>query len=151
MQGDFSENQDIGSTNPSSNSFNDLIEEFEKQYHEQVKADVPMLDASQVLEIISSNTGDRSRLKRLRDSSSLIAVQESNRFVYPEFQFDRRNHSIYETVSAINRELVAASDPWGAIAWWTFAHSRLDGRRPIDTPDDPILLDLLTAEIELAF
>ena len=128
-----------------------LVEGFEVQYRGQIWGSLPMLDASQVIEIIGSVGDNRGRLKRLRDSSSVIAVRLANHFAYPEFQFDKRTHSIYEEVRVVNQQLGAASDPWGAIAWWTSTHPRLGGHRPIDAPDDSVLLDLLTAEVDLAF
>lgn len=128
-----------------------LVEGFEVQYRGQIRGSLPMLSASQVIEIIGSVGDNRGRLKRLRDSSSVIAVRLANHFAYPEFQFDKRTHSIFNQVSVVNRWLGAATDPWGAIAWWTSAHPRLGGRRPIDDPDDPVLSDLLTAEAEAGF
>lgn len=120
-------------------------------FHRHIFETVPLLDASSVAAILGPVQDIRGYTKRLRSTSTVIAVKRANTYLYPEFQFDRHRRCVRPVVARANEALDAARDPWGALAWWTAANPRWQRQRPIDHPDDVRLPALLAADTEDGF
>ena len=120
-------------------------------FHRRMFETVPMLNAASIAELLGPVNDVRGYTKRLRDSSTVIALKRGNAYLYPAFQFDADRHKVRPTVSDVNEALGAAGDPWGALAWWTTPNPRWEHRVPIDHPDDQRLLTLVSAQAEDGF
>jgi hypothetical protein len=120
-------------------------------FHRRMFETVPMLTAASIAELLGPVNDVRGYTKRLRDSSTVIALKRGNAYLYPAFQFDADRHQIHPTVSGVNEALGAARDPWGALAWWTTPNPRWKQRVPVDHLDDQRLLTLVSAETEDGF
>lgn len=122
-----------------------LAQAFAANFHRHVFRSVPMMSGRTVADVLGPVDDQRGFLKRLRDSSTAIALRSGNTFVYPAFQFDADQRQPHDVVARVNRRLNARQDPWGTLAWWLAENPRWGHRRPIDHSDDPVLVDLVEA------
>lgn len=131
-----------------------VVQSYAAAFHREMLETVAMVDSSTLLGLLEPLGGVqdvRSFTKRLRDSSQVIALKTGRTFVYPLFQFDPGTHRVRDVVAQTNSRLLAAQDPWGALAWWTTPNPRWEQRRPIDSPDEPSLVALVDAGTDDGF
>ena len=128
-----------------------LRQSYAGLFHRQSFETAPMLSAAAVVGTLGPVEDTRGFTKRLRATSTVIAVKHGNAFVYPAFQFDAGRHRVRPVVAEVNQALGAGADPWGALAWWAAPNPRWERHRPIDHPDDDRLVALATAEADDGF
>ena len=125
-----------------------VAQSYAASFHRHVLEEVETLGPEALVKLMEPLGGVsevRSYTKRLRDSSQVIALKTGRTYVYPYFQFDRRKHRVRPVVAEVNRILLANQDPWGAMAWWLSDNPRWGHRRPVDHPDDAVLVALAGA------
>jgi hypothetical protein len=126
-------------------------ETYAGQFHRQVFDEVPMVNAKWVADLLGPVSDVRGFMRRLRASSDIVALKHGNTFVYPAFQFSAERREVKPAVAEANRLLRSATDPWGALAWWTAPNPRWGRRRPIEHADDRRLVALAGAEPDDGF
>lgn len=92
--------------------------------------DEPTLTSDEVSTLLGSRaTNTRQYAMELRQRGELLGIEVGNRYLYPEFQFDRDRMAIFDVVKEVAKILGADADPWGVLSWWVSPNSRLSGHK----------------------
>ena len=108
--------------------------------------DVEMLTSAAVAQALGMRgTNQREAAGRLRRTGALLGLPDagSHGYLYPAFQVDPVAQRVHPVVTAVNRVLDAAGDPWGVASWWVSPTPRLDGSSPAALVGSEIEGDLL--------
>ncbi len=110
-------------------------------FHAWALAQIPTVPANQVASMLACDGADLA-------GAGLIVLRDGDDAVAPLFQLDLDTRAVGSVVAAVNRLLLAESDPWGALTWWMTENPRWGHRRPIDHADDELLVALAAADSE---
>ena len=114
----------------------------------------PALTSEDVSKLLGSKAANtRQYAMELRQRGELLGLEVGNRYLYPEFQFDRDRMAVHDVVKDVAKLLSADTDPWGVLSWWVSPNARLPGHQ---TPRDLLqdrsrhgdLLELAEAVVE---
>lgn len=87
--------------------------------------DQPMFGPREVASAIGAKPSNREKVRQFRVRSWIVGLPSGRGFLYPAFQFDVNRREVFPEVRAVNVELSANSDPWGAASWWIAENARL--------------------------
>ncbi len=91
----------------------------------------PMFEPKDAAVALGAKATNREKVRQYRERSWLLGLPSGRGYLYPAFQFDHERRDVFAEVRAVNEQLEAGNDPWGAASWWISRHARL-GARPAD-------------------
>ena len=114
---------------------------------QRIDQELGLLSSARVSQLLGAGTANRNLANEMRTRGELLGVQRRNQYLYPAFQFDARNGTVWPWVKPLHElasdESVAAED---VLLWLvrptTYLGVKKDGTapRPVDVAEDAQLL-----------